>query len=153
MCNVISPKYITIIFAGHIAKPWIDCIPTNRSVYFSTVGKSTFKQVKLAKASWQRPVSRQKQKKKKHCIQPKTHFCPFCFFGQNILPVRNPAAGGRPYFKLLLVLHLQTPPSHLNFQNMSVPVFKHGRQTIIMKCYVLKNIQYQYSCCWNTWEQ
>lgn len=101
--------HLAIIFIGHIAKPGIDCIPTHCSVYFSTVGKSTFKQVKLAGASWRRPVWRQKGKKK-HYIQPKTHFCLFFFFGQNILPVCNTAAGGRPYFKLLLVLHLQTPP-------------------------------------------
>lgn len=132
--------HLAIIFIGHIAKPGIDCIPTHCSVYFSTAGKSTFKQVKLAGASWRRPVWRQKEKKK-HYIQPKTHFCLFFFFGQNILPVCNTAAGGRPYFKLLLVLHLQTPPSHLNFQNMSSSVFKHSWQTIIMKCYVLKNIQ------------
>lgn len=43
--------HLAIIFIGHIAKPGIDCIPTHCSVYFSTVGKSTFKQVKLAGAS------------------------------------------------------------------------------------------------------
>lgn len=64
--------------------------------------------------------------KEKTLHSAKDTFLPFFFFGQNILPVCNTAAGGRPYFKLLLVLHLQTPPSHLNFQNMSSSVFKHS---------------------------
>lgn len=48
--------------------------------------------------------------KKKPLHSAKDTFLPFFFFGQNILPVCNTAAGGSPYFKLLLVLHLQTPP-------------------------------------------